>query len=97
MLRLRLQQLSTIPFYCFLLLNFILFHDIYHQDGDGCDRFECGHRLPVSPMLTVLLIDAQTTNSNDTTAMIALRNSFNNFNGSNWNVSGDPCGSPRKR
>jgi hypothetical protein len=39
---------------------------------------------------------APVTNSNDMTAMLAFRQSFNNFTFSNWYSSNDPCGSPRE-
>jgi hypothetical protein len=40
----------------------------------------------------MMIVDGAVTNPNDTIAMVAFRQSFNNFTGSNWYSNNDPCG-----
>jgi hypothetical protein len=79
--------------FCCFLLNFICFQGTHHCHNDdvGCD-FEYQHhfQLLFSPMM--LVVDGAVTNSNDTIAMFAFRQAFNNFTGSNWYSNNDPCG-----
>jgi hypothetical protein len=94
----------------FLLFSiFLTFHNIAHHHinhiNDGLNQHESGQQvvslsssLSLSSMSVVFcVVDALVTNSNDTTAMLAFRRTFNNFTGSNWYSNGDPCASPSNK
>jgi hypothetical protein len=71
-----------------LLLLCISFHDDYRDDVtiDGHHQ----QQLQLSFSLSTIVVDA-VTNTNDTIAMFAFRQAFNNFTGSNWYLTNDPC------
>jgi hypothetical protein len=81
--------------FCCFLLNFIHFQGTHHCHNDdvGCDHFEFQHHFQLSFSSTMsLIVVGAVTNPNDTIAMFAFRQAFNNFSSSNWYLNNDPCG-----
>jgi hypothetical protein len=92
------RSFPRLLFCCLLLLICISLHDNHRDNvaaGGTLDVVESGEdggslQWSFSKSLSTV-VDATFTNANDTTAMLAFRESFNNFTGSNWYSSDDPC------
>jgi hypothetical protein len=76
-------------FSLFLLSAIISLHYNDHHHVNVAVHSENGyHQLPLN---SLCLVEAQTTNAADKTAMLAIRRSFNNFTNSDWYMNDDPC------
>jgi hypothetical protein len=98
LLSMMMMKFSIFSYCIFLILICISFHDVHHCQ-QNYDR--CGCRLHHVPLSTTtfsfshscsfsMIVDA-VTNANDTIAMLAFRQSFNNFTASDWYSNDDPC------
>jgi hypothetical protein len=79
-----------------LLMMFCISFDVIHDRNanNGCESCESDRLQLLSSSSMSFFVDSAFKNQNDTIAMLAFRQSFNNFTNSNWTSSNDPCAVP---